>query len=196
MAEKQCNICGIGYRGRKIKYCSDECAKLGKIALDKIRRQRPEVKEKESARLRNRKLDPAIRINDRLVAKVYGQKQERRAKQAEHMRRFKYLHPEKVQGFKNESSKRRWEQAAATADGSVTNAVISRLTIEKHCAYCLQSLNKDNRQFDHVAALSTGGTHTAANLVACCAQCNMSKGSKRLWLWLMDTQTILYISKA
>lgn len=50
------------------------------------------------------------------------------------------------------------------------------------CHWCSMSLQRSFTQFDHVLPLSRGGQHTADNLVASCANCNMSR------LWEMQTK--------
>lgn len=115
----------------------------------------------------------------------YDNSAEFRVHERERVRLYKYSHPETVAGWDDtKGNKRKWNQAAIAADGTVTKAVIRRLTVEKNCAYCYALLDANNRQIDHVDPLSKGGAHSASNLVAACWSCNASKGAKKLWQWL------------
>lgn len=107
-----------------------------------------------------------------------------REKERERVRMYKYSHPETVAGWKDTPcNRRKWNQAAISADGTVTKAVIRRLTVEENCAYCHAPLTADNRHIDHVTPLSRGGVHSADNIVAACQSCNATKGAKKLWQW-------------
>lgn len=46
------------------------------------------------------------------------------------------------------------------------------------CAYCPVGLDPMHCSFDHGVALSRGGHNTRANLVACCTNCQRTKGRK------------------
>lgn len=50
------------------------------------------------------------------------------------------------------------------------------------CHWCGITLHRSFTHFDHVLPVSQGGQHTADNLVASCANCNMSR------LWEMRTK--------
>lgn len=52
------------------------------------------------------------------------------------------------------------------------------------CPYCTRPLSPDTAQIDHIEPLAGGGDNAPDNLTACCGDCNRSKGSKRLLLWL------------
>ena len=45
--------------------------------------------------------------------------------------------------------------------------------------------------FDHVVALSKGGTHTIGNLCACCRSCNSMKKDRELARWIRNGQCFL-----
>lgn len=45
--------------------------------------------------------------------------------------------------------------------------------------------------FDHVVALSKGGTHTIGNLCACCRSCNSMKKDRELAKWIRNGQCFL-----
>lgn len=69
-----------------------------------------------------------------------------------------------------------WQLAAASADGSVTKAVVRKLLRTKRCYLCGIELTPANRSIDHRIALTLGGAHAAENLAACCLPCNREKG--------------------
>jgi 5-methylcytosine-specific restriction endonuclease McrA len=50
---------------------------------------------------------------------------------------------------------------------------------EHRCAYC----GRDAGTLDHVHPASRGGMTVAENLVACCAPCNLAKGSREVLSW-------------
>lgn len=64
--------------------------------------------------------------------------------------------------------------------GSVTAALLRGVILDSggRCAWCGESLVGQSFEIDHVLPLSQGGPHTAANLVAACADCNRRKGDK------------------
>ena len=127
--------------------------------------------------------DPRISLAEKYTMR-YQLDAEFRARQRERQRLYKFTHPEVVAAQDPEiGNRRRWNQAAIQADGTVTKFVIRRLTRQRNCAYCLTELTASNRQIDHITPLSKGGIHGEANLVACCAKCNMSKGASKLWQW-------------
>lgn len=47
------------------------------------------------------------------------------------------------------------------------------------CAYCGEPAGT----LDHVTPKSRGGPTEPENLVACCAPCNLAKGSRGVWEW-------------
>lgn len=127
--------------------------------------------------------DPRLSNAERYTSK-YQFKKGFRDKERERTRMYKWSHPDTVAGWNDESSKqRRWNQAAISADGSVTKNFVKELLRQKLCPYCLCLLTKDNRHLDHVTPLSQDGEHSATNLIACCSFCNGSKGAKKLWQW-------------
>jgi 5-methylcytosine-specific restriction endonuclease McrA len=62
---------------------------------------------------------------------------------------------------------------------------IKLLGLERFCHWCCDKLTKLNFTIDHVIPISRGGAHIPDNLVACCAYCNSSRGSKLIseWTW-------------
>lgn len=279
---KKCCYCKGLYSSRGYKYCSPDCAKLGKKEKDRITHskekytaynrarlktpehkawykeysQRLDIKAKVKARNKASRKDPMFYVNKNILRRIkrethicwladrphhlnkgckylwesnayqawcywvkakapdwwmaeyykakgkpwnnprlsaaekwttryeLDQDYKAKAKEKERTRLYKFTHPETVVGWENVAgNRRRWNQAAISADGTVTRFVIKRLHKEKNCAYCYNELTKDNRQIDHVTPLSKEGRHSADNLVACCGRCNMSKGAKKLWQW-------------
>jgi hypothetical protein len=55
-----------------------------------------------------------------------------------------------------------------------------------HCQYCGQRICMDSGHADHVFPKSRGGWDDAANLVASCWRCNLSKGSRTHIEWDAD----------
>jgi 5-methylcytosine-specific restriction endonuclease McrA len=47
----------------------------------------------------------------------------------------------------------------------------------KTCYYCAKELTQENISLDHKKPLARGGSSKIANLVLCCKDCNMTKGS-------------------
>jgi 5-methylcytosine-specific restriction endonuclease McrA len=108
-----------------------------------------------------------------------------RDREKEKTRMYKFSHPQIVAGWENHpANRRKWNQAAITADGTVTKQVVLALITQKHCAWCGCEINKDTRHIDHITPISKGGAHTESNLVAACVDCNKAKGSKLLFQWL------------
>jgi 5-methylcytosine-specific restriction endonuclease McrA len=54
------------------------------------------------------------------------------------------------------------------------------------CRYCGKQLSRRTMTFDHVIPLSRGGMHEVSNLVICCYQCNIDKGSLTLTEFLKE----------
>lgn len=50
------------------------------------------------------------------------------------------------------------------------------------CAYC--GAQDEALQMDHIKALSRGGSHTAANIVPACGDCNNSKNARDVFEWI------------
>ncbi len=85
---------------------------------------------------------------------------------------FRFTHPDlAVKGDPGNH----WRLAAASADGSVTEAVVRALLAARSCYLCGIELTPANRSIDHRVAVSLGGLHTAGNLAPCCLPCNRAK---------------------
>lgn len=78
---------------------------------------------------------------------------------------------------------KRRRRVEVVADGTVDEAAI--LAERKSCVYCGARLTDGNTTLDHMEPLSRGGTHSAANLVACCRSCNSRKGAKPFAEWIL-----------
>lgn len=135
--------------------------------------------------------NPRLSVAEKYTSK-YEHKKGFRDKERERTRMYKWSHPDTVAGWKDDVGhrRRRWNQAAISADGSVTKSFVRELLRQRFCSYCLCLLTKDNRHLDHVTPLSQDGIHSSSNLVACCAACNGSKGAKKLWQWALSSRCV------
>jgi len=59
------------------------------------------------------------------------------------------------------------------------------------CHWCGTKVSGRRIHFDHVIALSNGGSHAIGNLCAACPDCNRSKSSRALSNWLVNNQAFL-----
>lgn len=59
------------------------------------------------------------------------------------------------------------------------------------CHWCGTKVRGRNIHFDHVVALTKGGTHTIGNLCASCRECNLSKSNRLISEWLCGGQSFL-----
>lgn len=134
--------------------------------------------------------NPRISVAEKFTLR-YELDQKFRAKELERRRLFKWSHPEVVAMQENDAgNRRRWNQAAIKADGTITKNVVKELLRQKLCPYCLARLTKDNLQIDHVTPLSQDGAHSITNVVACCSSCNRSKGARKLWQWALSSRCV------
>jgi len=58
------------------------------------------------------------------------------------------------------------------------------------CYYCGAKTPTTVIHFDHIVALSAGGSHSVDNLCASCPACNLEKGKKRIDAWVRIGQQI------
>lgn len=82
---------------------------------------------------------------------------------------------------------------ASIGDGTLTGPLgrqVLRLLFgwQQQCPYCSRAMTSTPRRptsktLDHVIPLSRGGTHSADNVIVCCASCNTSKGARTLEEW-------------
>jgi 5-methylcytosine-specific restriction endonuclease McrA len=113
---------------------------------------------------------------------------------AEAGRRYRLKYPEKR---KEKSQRRRALKAAATIKPVRAKFFAIKLKeCNYHCVYCLIDLRTPGVEthWDHVVPLSKGGEHSEENLVPTCAGCNLSKGAKDLFDFLVDG-AVKYIKK-
>ncbi len=59
------------------------------------------------------------------------------------------------------------------------------------CHWCGTKVHGKDVHFDHVIALSKGGTHTIGNLCASCPDCNLRKHARYISDWICQGQTFL-----
>ena len=59
------------------------------------------------------------------------------------------------------------------------------------CYYCQRIVLTDKIHFDHIIALSNGGSHSIDNLCVSCSFCNQSKSAKPIRTWIRMGQQIL-----
>jgi 5-methylcytosine-specific restriction endonuclease McrA len=115
------------------------------------------------------------RYRRRWAASAAFREHERRRQQ-----RYKHANPEAVA----RDGDRRKQRAAATADGSLTRAVVARLFADADlCPYCAVQMGERDKALDHKEPLACGGTHTLANVVVCCRRCNHEKRDRPWAEW-------------
>lgn len=66
----------------------------------------------------------------------------------------------------------------ATDDGTVTDEFLKELLSTKDCYWCKEEILEDQRTVEHLIELSSGGLHSASNLVMACFSCNSSRLNK------------------
>lgn len=59
------------------------------------------------------------------------------------------------------------------------------------CHWCGTKVFGRKVHFDHVVALSVGGTHTIGNLCVSCPECNFTKNNRLIADWIAGGQTFL-----
>lgn len=62
---------------------------------------------------------------------------------------------------------------------------LARSRARRYCRYCGRDVDKKKVEVDHIVPKSRGGSNHPTNLVLCCRECNLSKGSKtpEEWAW-------------
>ena len=134
----------------------------------KAERAKEKAKEKEAKPWLAYPADSAARYRSRYQNDpAFAQRERERAIV------FRFTHPELA--MKSDPGNH-WQLAAASADGSVTKAVVRKLLRAERCYICGVELTPDNRSIDHRVALTLDGGHTAENLAPCCLPCNRKKG--------------------
>ncbi len=108
---------------------------------------------------------------------------------ADYKRRYQVHKAEYI----SRSNVRRALQQKATVNLSSIKAwmksVMSRS--KNTCYYCQREIPKGKLHFDHIVALSKGGSHSVENLCVSCASCNLSKHDKPVSAWVRVGQQIL-----
>jgi 5-methylcytosine-specific restriction endonuclease McrA len=94
-------------------------------------------------------------------------------------KRWAERNPEKRLEMGRMNARRRRAKLAASG-GSHTYADLERIFKQQRgkCAMCKCGLSVENRQVDHIIAISRGGNNTAANLQYLCRPCNRAKHAK------------------
>lgn len=59
------------------------------------------------------------------------------------------------------------------------------------CHWCGTKVDGKEVEFDHVIALSRGGSHSIGNLCSSCPECNRSKSNRIIADWICNNQTFL-----
>jgi len=59
------------------------------------------------------------------------------------------------------------------------------------CYWCQSLISTKAIHFDHIVALSKGGSHSVENLCVSCAACNLSKHNKPVRIWIKSGQQML-----
>jgi 5-methylcytosine-specific restriction endonuclease McrA len=161
----------------------------------------PECKvcKKERNRIYNKANPEKLKIRSRKWRAVYPEKEKasqdkyrlaNREKEKERQRKYRADNTEKKKAANSKWSKANPEnnrhrtsirRARKLANGvyEISSNELKKL-YESPCAYCG---SQESIQADHVVPIARGGTHSIGNLVAACARCNQSKGSKFLTEW-------------
>lgn len=174
---------------------------------EKILNQQKEYTKKNKERIRQRLSDYYYSLTPEQKAKRneynrkrYAQKVEEErlrvaryrannpAKRAETNRNYRHSN----RHTQNVNNVKRRERVKQQSDGSITPEFLSLIFKEaKNCVYCghklveCQSLGRweDVKTLDHITPLANGGGHTQDNVLVCCRQCNIKKGTKPFLEW-------------
>lgn len=112
----------------------------------------------------------------------------------------KEVYAKKDRGYRQTSlgkasvSNSRHKRRTITKQGDVTQVQMLQLLSDgKECFYCQCDLSIVKAHIDHFTPLSKGGRHTISNLVVSCATCNLRKGAKDPFQFMLDTDTRLRV---
>jgi 5-methylcytosine-specific restriction endonuclease McrA len=133
-------------------------------------------KDPEKKREHSRKWAAAKRADPIYVERI-------RANNRRSAKRYRMAHPERAAEWERDG-KGRWARAMQSADGTVTNELITFLLETPLCPYCCEEMTTDSVTIDHIVPISKGGTHTADNLAAVCGSCNQAKHAMSLVAYL------------
>ena len=148
---------------------------------------------RNAAEARRRAADPEARKRAAAKTKAWREanpgraeaaNREWRQRNAEHLteyhRKWRADNPEKVRA---KIQKRRAHLRSAVADLTSAEWEAQVASQGGRCHWCGSSI-ADGFHMDHVMPLARGGLHTAANVVASCAECNLSKGARHPFEWI------------
>ena len=129
-------------------------------------------KNREDKRAHDRAWKAAKRLDPEYLEKI-------RASARLNVKRYRMRHPDRALEWKRTTDKR-WQRAADTADGTITNEWLDYILETPMCPYCCTAITPDTATIDHIVPIARGGRHTADNLAAVCAKCNRSKHASSL----------------
>lgn len=106
------------------------------------------------------------------------------------LKKFRDLHPER---HRSNNSKRRALRAGASINLKNIKSWIAAIKSKKTaiCYYCQKRVSSRSIHFDHIIALSKGGSHSVENLCVSCSDCNLRKNSKSVTAWVRVGQQFL-----
>lgn len=64
------------------------------------------------------------------------------------------------------------------------------VALDRRCAYCMDALELDKMQVEHVTPLTRGGRNDRTNLLPSCAECNVDKSDRTPSEWDADRKRI------
>jgi 5-methylcytosine-specific restriction endonuclease McrA len=109
-------------------------------------------------------------------------------------RKSKLLNPQKILTQARIRNARRRALKRATCGAPSHVAAFMKRTLSRdyvHCYYCENRVSTKHIHFDHVQALSKGGSHEVSNICVSCARCNLKKHDKSLNIWQPKQQQFL-----
>lgn len=130
----------------------------------KIRRQRPEVKERE-----------------RELHKIWVKNNPEKV--AAKARRWRLKHLSQVRVYANNAHHaRRARKRGNTVNPQSITRFIKAAKSKRFavCYYCQETISTQRIHFDHIVPLSKGGAHSVENLCVSCESCNQTKYTKLL----------------
>ena len=110
-------------------------------------------------------------------------------KRAETCRNYRHSH----RNIQNANNIERRKRLASQSDGSITPQFLSRIFSQtNNCLYCgcdlVESVAvgrwEDVKTLDHIVPLASGGGHAQENVIVCCRQCNIKKGTMDFSKWI------------
>lgn len=91
------------------------------------------------------------------------------------------------------AKRRALKEAASIGDTAVISQWQKEIRLMKwvRCHWCGTKVPGRKVHFDHVVALTKGGSHSIGNLCASCPECNRSKNARVIADWVVGAQTFL-----